>query len=122
MTGVVSSRFEAVLCLPVFGRSGTSLKLDCVIDTGFSGALTLSNRIISKLGLQWVSIQDTELADGQIVLCDVYAGAVLWNDRRVDFEVDEADTDPLIGMALMREFEVCIHVRNGGTVRITPLQ
>jgi hypothetical protein len=35
--------------------------------------------------------------------------------------VDEADTDPLVGMALLNGYELKIEVRSRGKVEITPL-
>lgn len=121
MTGMVNSKLEATLRVHVIGPSEATFEADCIIDTGFSGALTLPPRLIARLGLGWLSIQATELADGRIVLSDVYSAEAVWEGRRMLIEVDEADTDPLIGMALLKGFELCIQVRNGGAVRVTVL-
>jgi clan AA aspartic protease len=121
MTGSVNSDLEATLRVTVSGPSGASVDVDCIVDTGFSGALTLPNDVIVGLGLPWLSVQDTELADGRIVLCNTYAGTVVWDGQVIQIEVDEAETDPLLGMALLRGFELNVQVRDGGVVRVTAL-
>lgn len=121
MTGVVNANLEATLGIRVAGSSESALDIACIIDTGFSGALTLPNRLVAALDLEWLSIQNVELADGRVTPCDVYLAAVEWNEQRAWIEVDEAETDPLIGMALLLGFEINIQVRQGGTERVTPL-
>jgi clan AA aspartic protease len=121
MTGIVNSKLEATICIRIHAAKLAPVELTCVIDTGFSGALTLPGPIIASLDLQWLSIQDAELADGRIVASDVYRGVVEWNGKRLAIEVDEAQTDPLIGMALLEGFELLLQARPGGIVRISPL-
>ncbi len=120
MTGAVNSKLEAIVRVRILG-AGAALDVAAVIDTGFSGALTLPHHLIDQLGLRWLSIQDTELADGHVILCDVYSGAVEWDNRRLQIEIDEAETDPLLGMALLKGFELRVEVRDRGAVHVTPL-
>ncbi len=81
-----NSHFEAVAKLRVFASGGHAEEVECVIDTGFSGAMTLPEELISEMQLQ-MSIQN-ELADGEIVPCDVFAGEVEWDGERVVIEID----------------------------------
>ena len=41
-----------------------------------------------------------------------------WDGEPRRVSVDEADTDPLVGMALMNGYELCIQVIDGGTVTL----
>lgn len=121
MTGIVNSKLEATLRIRCLNRADHAKGIICIIDTGFSGALSLPGRLITRLGLRWLSIQDAELADGRIVPIDVYAGAVIWNRRRIAIEVDHAETSPLIGMTILNGSELYMQVRAGGPVRIEPM-
>ncbi|MCC6361648.1 MAG: clan AA aspartic protease [Phycisphaerales bacterium] len=121
MAGIVNQNMEATVRVRIVGRSDDRLEVQCVIDTGFSGALTLPSLLISRLDLRWVSVQGAELADGRVVATNVYAGEAIWNERRVPIEIDEADTDPLLGMALLAGHELNVKVHRGGEVRITAL-
>ena len=61
-------------------------------------------------------------ADGSECLFDVYIGKVLWDGKERRILVDEADTDPLVGMALLRGYEVNLQVRYRGKVTIKRLR
>ncbi|MGE3540493.1 MAG: hypothetical protein AB7N91_24015 [Candidatus Tectimicrobiota bacterium] len=61
------------------------------------------------------------LANGTEDACDIYAATVIWDGRPRNILVEAADTDPLIGMALLYGHNVHIQVREGGRVSIEPL-
>lgn len=50
ITGVVTAEREAVIGLKVQGPSGQTQKIQAVIDTGFTGWLTLPPSLIAALG------------------------------------------------------------------------
>lgn len=51
-----------------------------------------------------------------------YAAVVVWAGTRVAVEIDEAPTDPLVGMERLDGFELKIRVERGGEVTITRLR
>jgi hypothetical protein len=61
------------------------------------------------------------MADGSESIFDIYDATVIWDGQPRHIAVDEADTVPLVGMALMEGFELSIQVRASGTVTIRPL-
>jgi predicted aspartyl protease len=62
------------------------------------------------------------LADGSEILFDVYEAVVTWDGMERNILVDEADTEPLIGMKLLRGYELKMQVVSGGKVTIKRVQ
>jgi clan AA aspartic protease len=118
--GFVQGR-EGRIRLKLRGPRRKEREIEAVIDTGYTASLSLPPSLIASLGLRWKSFGRGILADGSECLFDVYEAQVDWdgNDRRV--LVDEADTDPLVGMALLTGFELIMQVRSRGKVTIKRL-
>ena len=49
--GVVNSAYEAVIPLSLQGPAGQAQQVEAVIDTGFTGFLTLPPSLVAELGL-----------------------------------------------------------------------
>jgi predicted aspartyl protease len=62
--GVVNLRREATLPLVVGNANKQQQVIDTVIDTGFSGFLTLPSAIITTLDLPWSASDLVTLGDG----------------------------------------------------------
>ena len=61
------------------------------------------------------------LANGTEDQCDIYAAAVLWDGVPRNILVEAADTDPLVGMALLYGHDVRMQVVEGGSIIIQAL-
>ncbi|MBO0700578.1 MAG: hypothetical protein J2P46_19430, partial [Zavarzinella sp.] len=72
-------------------------------------------------GLQWQSYGQGILADGTECLFLVYEAWVIWDRRLRRILVDEADSDPLIGMSLLDGYRLTVDAREGGKVEIRRL-
>jgi clan AA aspartic protease len=120
ITGVVKSD-EGRIRLVVMGPQGQDQEIEAVVDTGYTAALSLPPHVVSALGLRWQTFDRGLLADGSECLFDVYEAKVVWDGKIRRLLIDEADTDPLIGMALMRGDELKIQVRSRGKVTIKSL-
>src|SRR5262249_24571198 len=107
--------------LRVRGPGGQQQRVKAVIDTGFDGWLSLPPALIALLGLPWRRRGRALLADGSESIFDIYEGTVIWNSRQRLIPVDEADTTPLVGMALLEDHELNVQIRAGGKVTIKPL-
>jgi clan AA aspartic protease len=121
ITGVVNSDLEATIRLIVRGADGHKRRITAVIDTGFDGWLSLPSAVIADLGLVWDRQTYATLADGSDVLFDIYLGVVVWNRRRRFIAIDEAETTPLVGTALLADFAMTAQFRPRGRVTITAL-
>jgi hypothetical protein len=74
ITGAVQSD-EARIRLKVKGRRGREQEVEAVIDSGFTGALTLPPALITTLGLRWRSVDHATLADGSTCVFHVYVAS-----------------------------------------------
>ena len=118
ITGKVNAYREAVITLKVLGSEGREQQIEAVVDTGFTGFLTLPSAFIAALRLPWRRRGRAELADGSATVFDVYEARVLWDgeDRRI--AIDSAETEPLIGMSLLYGYALTVQVIDGGSVTI----
>ena len=121
ITGAVMAD-EARIRLTVRGRKGRQHQVEAVIDSGYTGALTLQPALIALLGLRWQSTQRATLADGSTCLFQVYVGKVVWDGKVREILVDEANADPMLGMRLLRGHELKMQVRYRGKVTIKRLR
>ncbi len=121
INGVVNTDREALIRLVALGEGGQQQEIDAIIDTGFTGFLTLPPALIMTLGLPWLCRQPGILADGSVGFFDVYVGTVMWDGRPRTVEVEAADTEPLVGMSLLENHSLHIDVRSGGAVSIAAL-
>ena len=121
MSGIVNTDLEPLLKLTVRDAGGQLHDCEAVIDSGFNGFLTLPPVLIAALGLAWLCRQQGQLADGSIQAFDVYVATVDWHGRPRSVEVEAADAEPLLGMALMQGSELRLQVVPGGSVLITEL-
>jgi clan AA aspartic protease len=121
ITGTINSASEAMLRLTVRGPNGQRRRISAVIDTGYNGALTLPSAVIADLELPWMKSDTAVLADGSTIVFEIYVGIVVWDRRPIRILVDEADTTPLVGMALLHGFELNMKVQRRGQVTIKRL-
>jgi clan AA aspartic protease len=120
MQGYVNESFEAIISVSV--KNSSSLEsFDAVIDTGFTGFLSLPTVIIMKLGLQWSYRDRATLGDGSETVFDVYNAEIVWNGQLREIEIDAAETEPLLGMALLRGYRLQVDTIEGGLVTIEML-
>ncbi|ETW92032.1 MAG: hypothetical protein ETSY1_45555, partial [Candidatus Entotheonella factor] len=114
ITGIVNTNREAIIRLVATGPSGQQQETEAIIDTGFTGFLTLPPALIQTLDLPWLCRQPGVLADGSIELFDVYTVTIIWDGQPRTIEVEAADTDPLVGMSLLDRHSLHIDVLPGG--------
>jgi clan AA aspartic protease len=118
ITGTVNAYREAVIRLMVHGPQ-TEEEIEAVVDTGFNGFLTLPPPLIATLDLPFLG--RVILADGSESLFDVHEATVIWDGQPRRVAVGAADTEPLIGMALLHGHELTVQAVEGGDVYIRTL-
>jgi clan AA aspartic protease len=122
MQGVVNPSCEATLSLVVSNANRQSQLIDAVIDTGYTGFLSLPREIIIALNLPWTGIDRGTLGDGSEVTFEVYAATIIWDGQYRNIPVNEAETDPLVGMSLLHGYDLHIRAVAGGNVTIKAIE
>ena len=116
--GVVNAAYEAVIPVSLQGPTGAARDVEAVVDTGFTGFLTLPPSLVGELGLVLKGTSEGTLADGSEVSFDAYDATVLWDGEPRVVLIDEADATPLVGMLLLDRYNLNIDVESGGRVLI----
>ena len=116
--GTVSAAYEAVISLTVSGPSGQSREVDAVIDTGFTGFLSLPSALATELRLPFLTNESALLADGSLVTFSVHEAMALWDGEPRRVYAHLAETTPLVGMRMLDNHDLSMQVRNGGRVVI----
>jgi clan AA aspartic protease len=120
--GVVSKNREATISLVVVNENRQTKLITAVIDTGYTGFLSLPSEIITELNLSWTGIDRGTLGDGSEVTFEVYAAKVIWDGEYRDIPINEAETDPLVGISLLYGYDLHIQTVEGGSVTIERLE
>lgn len=121
VTGVVNARREAMLRLEVLGASGRRAEVEAILDTGFTGHLTLPEAMIEELILPSRGAREAVLADGSRVAFEAYRAGVIWDGEPRGVQVLASEGDALVGMSLLYGHEVRIGVVESGSVFIERL-
>ncbi len=121
MTGKVVGIREAIIRMTVEGAKNQQLEFDAVVDTGYTGFLTLPPETISDLELNWRRTQQTRLADGSKIYTDVYEAIVSWDGKPRKIFVEEIDSESLMVMYMLAGRELKMKVLNDGEVVISKL-
>lgn len=95
-----------------------NLSIECVVDTGFAGALTLSPDAITALDLPFFSEIDANLANDMDVKTAVHVATVVWDGREQEVAVLALGRRPLLGTALLNGKRLCVDFREGGLVLV----
>ncbi len=118
---MVNAHSEAIVPLVVRSTDSSELDVEAILDTGFNGSLTLPTAVIDRLGLSWRGRGLAILANGAEEQCDLYGATVVWDGNPRRILVESAETEPLLGMALLRGYLLRVQVTEGGSLIIEAL-
>jgi clan AA aspartic protease len=121
ITGYVNVNLEAVLAISIFGADGVAQEINAVIDTGYSGFLALPTALLISLGCRLSGSAQLTLADGSEINSDVYEATILWEGHPLKLRVDALEAESLVGMALLKGYDIQIRAAVDGPVTITPI-
>lgn len=121
ITGKIVNNQEATIELEVVGTDQLE-KIQTIIDTGFSGELTLPGNLIDRLGFPRIGDLPIILGDGYEVSVEMYLAIVLWQgEERIVQVLRTDDGKPLIGMSLLYGNRLILDVVTDGEVTIETL-
>jgi clan AA aspartic protease len=120
MQGYVNTSYEAVISV-VVSYGGKLKSINAVIDTGFTGFLSLPSEIVADLELPWSYRDRATLGDGSETLFDIHEASVIWDGEFREIEINLADTEPLLGMSMLRGYKLEVDTIQGGLVTIKAL-
>jgi clan AA aspartic protease len=121
MFGSVNSRREAIIQVVVLGEKNQREGIKAVIDTGYTGFLTLPSALIAQLELTWFMQEEGTLGDGSMCMFNVFEASVIWDGQIRPIEINESEAEPLVGMGLLEGYELNIQGLAGGEVTIKAL-
>ena len=110
------SGLEAWVEIAIADEAGILRPLEAVVDTGFTGWLTVPSNIMSDLGLIPAGSALSTMASGietESVFCNA---VVMWHENAVNVLVDIMDNVPLIGTDLLSDSRLIIDWWDGGEV------
>ena len=120
--GGVTANRQAVVAVDIIDGQGHARTVDFVLDTGFTGYLTLPAASIRQLALHSVGQRTFELANGELFDFEAYLATVNWHGIPADALVLESDSTPLLGMTLLWGSRVTLDALAGGDVVIEDLE
>ncbi len=119
ISGIVNADFEPVIPLSICGSDGKVYTQDAIVDTGFNGWLSLPRDLITQLNLKWKRRGRAILGDGSECVFNVYEAVLVWDGNFLTIPIDEADSEPLVGMSLMEGYQLMVQVFEGGRVELS---
>ena len=119
ITGVVNADFEPIIPLSVCGSDGEVYIQDAIVDTGFNGWLSLPPDLIAQLNLRWKRRGRAILGDGSECIFNVYEALLVWDGDLLTIPIDEANSEPLVGMSLMEGYQLMVQVVEDGRVELS---
>ena len=92
--------------------------IECVVDTGFEGALALPAHAVAALGLPFYQGIFANLADNSDVSVDAYRATIVWKEQELDVAVLAMGRRPLVGTALLAGNELVAQFVDNGLVTV----
>ena len=120
--GVVNAAHEAVVALHLQGPEGRTRDIEAVVDTGYSGFLTLPTSLVAQLELPFAYMGQALLANDDEISFNVHDVTVLWDGQPKHIKTDATGSTPLVGMSLLDAHSLYVEVADGGRVAIQSME
>ena len=107
--------------IEVKGESESRVSMEALLDSGFTGAVSLPLRVIKELNLTWSGEHSVTLGDASEVGVDLYEGIVEFAGSRYRCAILSTGDVPTVGMHLMQEARICFEAVPGGVVTLASI-
>jgi clan AA aspartic protease len=97
---------------------GEPIELTAVVDTGFSGFLTVPFSVLERLGLSQTDTEEATLADGSVLRFGVYEVTLDWDEDERTVPVYATESAALLGISMLLGSIGTFEFIEGGTVTI----
>lgn len=97
------------------------IEIECVVDTGFIGYLTLPLADIQTMNLPFIRRMPANLADNSTIWVEVYSATFLWHGEEREEEILATGIRPLLGTLLLDGSDVGVQFAEGGNVNVERL-
>ena len=121
ISGTVFPDRQARLTVELLSADGQFQPFEFILDTGFTGDLSLSHRTLQQLAVISDGELPLELADGSRTSTPTWTATVLWDNNPRPVLILESDGEPLLGMGLLWQNRITLEARPYGSVVITRL-
>lgn len=109
---------EARIAVDIVNSIGVFQSLETVVDTGFTGAVSLPEPIVFDLGLDYIGDRSLTMADGQTRMIRTYRAGLLWHGQPIDVRAYMMGEKSMVGVALLSPCHLAIDLWDGGAVVI----
>jgi predicted aspartyl protease len=93
-----------------------------MLDTGFSGALSLPPSLVRLLDLPLQTTMPVTLAHGVRVTLRIFEAHVSWHGTQRPVSVHECDNMPLVGIGLIYGSRLVADILDGGELTLEPIR
>ena len=116
--GRVNQRLEPVVNVSILDDLDIAHTFEFILDTGFSGHLTLPSDVIDRLGLSYSGQRAVATADGFAHNVDIFMAKVLLHENWRPLFVIRLDGFPLLGMRSLLGCRLSMNVHAGGRLLV----
>jgi clan AA aspartic protease len=120
MTGRVEQKhllMPVTFCL----ENESHVTIEFVIDTGFTGTITLPPQTVASLNLPYLHSMPADLADDTTIDIPVHVATILWRETECDVRILAIGHRPLLGMELLEDHELFARIAERGIVIVDPI-
>jgi clan AA aspartic protease len=119
ITSTVNHKLELAVSVPLHDAASQVRQIEFVIDTGFAGELSLPASVVAGFGFPFVSQIANKLSDGTVIIVPEHRAVVLWDGAvRIVQVVASSGSVPLLGMGMLRDFDLRARCQPGGLIEI----
>lgn len=111
ITGIVNENDEPAVSISLILK-GKPSDFVAVIDTGFNGYLSVSQKLVNKSSWYFLGYEEYEIATGEKVTQKVYLGEIIFDGKKTNsYILTSKSEDILIGTKLLKNKILTIDFR-----------